>query len=114
MWAIRPSSERLLEKCAFLRLGFGFFWRDYYGGGYFVVAVEVEEFDSAGGAAGGADGFGVDADDLAELADDHELAGLVDEASAESLPALGVAFTLMTPLPPRDWRRYWSTPVRSP
>ena len=28
---------------------------------------EVEEFDAVGAAAGGADGFGVDADDLAEL-----------------------------------------------
>jgi hypothetical protein len=33
-------------------------------------------------AAAGADGFGGDADDLAELADDHEFAGLVDEVDA--------------------------------
>jgi hypothetical protein len=64
--------------------------------------------------AGSADGFGVDADDLAELADHHQLAGLVDEANAESLPALGVAFMLTMPLPPRDWRRGWWTSVRSP
>ena len=37
---------------------------------------------------GGADGFGVDADDLAELADDHELAVLVDEVDAGDLPNL--------------------------
>jgi hypothetical protein len=42
-----------------------------------------------GAAAGGADGFGVDADDLAELADDHELAGLVDEVNAGDLADLG-------------------------
>ena len=35
-----------------------------------------------GAAAGSADGFGVDADDLAKLADDHELSGLVDEVDA--------------------------------
>ena len=32
--------------------------------------------------------FGVDADDLAEPADDHELAGLVDEVDAGDLPDL--------------------------
>ena len=38
---------------------------------------------------GDADGFGVDADDLAELAGDHELAGLADEANAGDLADLG-------------------------
>lgn len=32
-----------------------------------------------GAAAGGSDRVGVDADDLAELADGHQLAGVVDE-----------------------------------
>ena len=68
--------------------GFGFFWGDDYGGGYFVLGFEVEELDALGAAAGGADGFGVDADDLAELADDHELAGLVDEVDAGDLADL--------------------------
>jgi len=49
---------------------------------------EVEELDALGATAGGADGFGVDADDLAELADDHEFAGLVDEVDAGDLPDL--------------------------
>jgi hypothetical protein len=44
-------------------LGFGFFGRDDYGR-YFVLILEVEELDALGAAAGGADGFGVDADDL--------------------------------------------------
>ena len=35
------------------------------------------------------DGFGVDADDLAELADDHDLAGLIDEVDAGDLADLG-------------------------
>jgi hypothetical protein len=42
--------------------------------------------------ARGADGFGVDADDLAELADDHELAGLVDELNAGDLADPGMVF----------------------
>ena len=63
-------------------------WDDY-GGGYFVVGVEVEEFYALGAAACGADGLGVDADDLAELADDHHLAGLVDEVDAGDLAVLG-------------------------
>jgi hypothetical protein len=47
----------------------------------------------------------------AELADDHELAGLVDEVDPGYPATLGMAFMLMTPLPPQDWRRYWSTSV---
>ena len=50
-----------------------------------LLEVEVEEFDALGPTAGGAEGFGVDADDLAELADDHKLAGLVDEVDAGDL-----------------------------
>jgi hypothetical protein len=36
----------------------------------------------------GSGGLGVDADDLTELADDHELAGLVDGGNVESLGPL--------------------------
>ena len=45
--------------------------------------------DALSAAAGGADGFGGDADDLAELADDHEFAGLVDEVDARDRADLG-------------------------
>jgi len=58
-----------LEQRPAFSWGFGVFGGDYCGGGYFVVGVEVEEFYAHGGSAGGADGFGVDADDFAELAD---------------------------------------------
>jgi hypothetical protein len=75
-----------------LRVGFWLLRGDDYGGGYFVLGFEVEELDALGTAAGGADGFGVDADDLAELADDHELAGLVDEVDASDLADLGAVF----------------------
>ncbi|HSY35621.1 MAG TPA: hypothetical protein VK814_07725 [Acidobacteriaceae bacterium] len=40
---------------------------DYGGAGYLVVGVWVEETEAGGVAAGAADVFGVDADDLAEL-----------------------------------------------
>ena len=83
------SEEKLLQKRSLFGLGLGFFWWDDYGGGYLVLGFEVEELDALGAAAGGADGFGVDADDLAELADDHELAGLVDEVDAGDLADLG-------------------------
>src|SRR5439155_16795926 len=73
----KPAQKKLLQKRSLFGLGLGFFGGDDDGGGYLVVAVEVEEFDAAGGAAGGADALGVDADDLAELADQHQLAGLV-------------------------------------
>ena len=55
------------------------------GGGYLVVGFQVEQADALRGAAGGADLLGIDADDLAELADDHKLAGLVDEVDAGDL-----------------------------
>ncbi len=83
------SSAGLLQKRSLFGLGFGFFWGDDYGGGYFVLGFEVEELDALGAAAGGADGFGVDADDLAELADDHELGGVVDEVDAGDFADLG-------------------------
>jgi hypothetical protein len=72
-----PAPEKLLQKRSLFGLGFGFFGGDDDGGGYFVLVFEVEQLDALGAAAGGADGFGVDADDLAELADDHQLAGVV-------------------------------------
>jgi hypothetical protein len=49
---------------------------------------------------GGPDRFRVDADDLAELADDHHLCGVVDEVDADDFADLEFAFMLMTPLPP--------------
>jgi hypothetical protein len=45
----------LLEQCAVFGLNLRVFGGDDYGGGYFVVGVEVEELDAGGGAAGGAD-----------------------------------------------------------
>ena len=72
------GAVELLEEGTFFGLDFGFFWGDDYCCGYFVLGFEVEEFDALGAAAGGADGLGVDADDLAELGDDHEFGGLVD------------------------------------
>jgi hypothetical protein len=50
----------LLKERSFFGVGFGFFWRDDSGGGYFVLVFEVEELDAHGAAAGGADGFRVE------------------------------------------------------
>src|SRR5580692_3623276 len=84
------SQKRLLQEGSVLGLvGFGVFGGDGHGGGYFVVLVEVEELYAGGAAAGGADLFGVDADDLAELRDEHELGGVVDEVDAGDLADLG-------------------------
>ena len=69
-------------------MGFGVFGGDDDGGGDLVVGVEVEELDAGGGAAGGADGLGVDADDLAELGDEHHLGGVVDEVDGGDLADL--------------------------
>jgi hypothetical protein len=74
-----------LQQRSVFGLSFGVFGGDGYGGGYFVVVVEVEEFDAGGGAAGGADGFGVDADDFAELGDEHHFGGFVDELDGGDL-----------------------------
>src|ERR1039458_9022146 len=83
------SRKPSLQEGAVFGLGFGVFGGDDYGGGYFVVGVEVEELDAGGGAAGGADGFGVDADDLAELADEHHLGGVVDQVDGGDFADLG-------------------------
>jgi len=76
---------RLLQEGAVSAVDFGVFGGDYGGAGYLVVGVEVEEADAGGAAAGAADALGVDADDLAELADDHHLGGVVDEVDAGDL-----------------------------
>jgi hypothetical protein len=44
-----------------------------------------------------ATGFGVDADDHTDLADDHELAGLLDEVRPVTLPPLKVVFKTKFP-----------------
>ena len=61
----------LLKQGALFVVRNGFFRRDDDGGGDLVVGFQVEEADALGGAAGGANGLGVDADDFAELTDDH-------------------------------------------
>ena len=78
-----------MQQRAVFGLGFGVFGGDGHGGGYFVAVFEVEELYAAGAAAGGADGLGVDADDLAELADEHHLGGVVDELDAGDLADFG-------------------------
>src|SRR5580658_3087212 len=60
-------------------LAIEFFRRNDDGGGDFVVGLEVEDADALGGAASRTDGLGVAADDFSELADDHQLRGLVDK-----------------------------------
>ena len=69
----------LLNQCAlFVFLAVHFVGRDDDGGGYLVVFFQVEQADALGGAAGSANGLGVDADDLTPLADDYQLRGFVD------------------------------------
>ena len=70
-------------------MGFGVFGGDDDGGGYLVVCIEVEELDAGGGAARGTHGLGVDADDLAELGDEHHLGGVVDQVDGGDLADLG-------------------------
>ena len=79
----------LLEEGAVFGFDLGFLGGDDDGGGDFVLVFEVEQLDALGGAAGGADGLGVDADDLAVLADDHELGGLVDQEDGVDLAVAG-------------------------
>ena len=70
-------------------MDFGVFWGDDYGGGYFVVGVEVEELDAGGAAAGVADGLGVYADDFAEVGDEHHFGGVVDEVDGGDFADFG-------------------------
>ena len=79
------------EWAGFAVTGFGVFGGDGHGGGDLVSGVEVEELDAGGAAAGGADLLGVDADDFAELGDDHHLGGVVDQHDAGDFADLGGA-----------------------
>ena len=79
----------LLQEGAVFGLGFGVFGGDDHGGGDLVVLIQVEELDAGGAAACGADGLGVDADDLAELADEHHLRGVVHELDGGDLAGFG-------------------------
>ena len=85
-----PLQEGLLHQGAVFAVGLWVFGWDDGGAGDLVVGLEVQEADAGGGAAGGADALGVDADDLAELADDHHLGGVVDELDADDFSDLGV------------------------
>src|ERR1039457_6680141 len=76
---ISETKGQLLQQRTFFGLGFGVFGGDDYGGGYFVVGVEVEELDAHRCSSRSADLLCIDADDLAELADNHHLRGLVDK-----------------------------------
>ena len=70
-------------------MGFGVFGGDDDGGGDLVVGVEIEELDAGGGAARRTHRLGVDADDLAELGDEHHLGGVVDQIDGGDLADLG-------------------------
>lgn len=69
---------------------------------YLVVGIEVEKASAGGAAAGGADGLGVHADDLAELADDHHLGGVVEQVDAGDLADFAGGLPIDDALPPRD------------
>src|ERR1035437_9775560 len=85
----RSERDSLLQQRAVFGLDFGVLGGDDYGGGYFVVGVEVEELDAGGAAAGGADGLGVDADDFAEVGDEHHFGGVVDEVDGGDFADFG-------------------------
>ena len=72
---VPECAELLMQKRSLFGLRLASSWEMTDVGGYFVLGFEVDKLDPVGAAGRGAGGFGVDADDLAELADDHELAG---------------------------------------
>src|SRR5205814_10223081 len=74
-----PSLSLLQQRSLLVVFAVDFVGRDDNGGGDLVVWLQVEQTHALGGAAGGANGLGVDADDLAELADDHQLRSVVDQ-----------------------------------
>src|SRR5581483_1388466 len=55
-----------------------FGWNDH-GGGYLVLIFQIEQAHALRSAARRAHSLGIDADDLAPLADDHQFAGVIDE-----------------------------------
>src|SRR5438067_8244604 len=73
------TPEKLLQKRSLFRLRLRFLRRDDDRGGHLVLRLQVEQLDPLGAAARRPDRFRVDPDDLAELADHHQLAGLVHQ-----------------------------------
>ena len=69
--------------------GFGVFWGDGPWRRLPCRRCRGRGVYAHGGAAGGADALGIDADDLAELADDHHLGGVVDELDAGDFADFG-------------------------
>jgi len=94
---VKTAPEKITAKAFPLPVGSWLLQADDDGSGHFVLVFEIEQLDPLGAAAGGADGFRVDADDLAELADD--ISSLVSSTRLilDTLPTFGVAFMLMTP-----------------
>ena len=74
-WAFHSGilSHPLLQQRPRFRLALHFFRRNHDRGGYLVALFEVEQLDPLCRPASRADGVGVDADDLAVLADDDNL-----------------------------------------
>src|SRR5260221_8015153 len=66
-----------------LLLCFLVFFLEDGGGGYGVVAIEAQQADALGGAAGFADFVGVDADDFAVFGDDHDVGFFGDLESGD-------------------------------
>ena len=79
----------LLQQGSGFGFNFGFFRRNDDRCGYLVAFFEVEQLHALRGAAGVADRRRVDADDLAVLADDDDLRGVVDQLDADDFAVAG-------------------------
>ncbi len=82
---VTVADDCLLQQGSILRFDLRFLRRNDDRGGNLVFIFEMQQADALGGAAGGADGLGIDADDLAVLADDHQLRCLVDQLDGADL-----------------------------
>ena len=75
---------------------------------------QVDQAHALGGTARLADVFDLDADQHAALRDQEELVGVVTDLMPETGPFLSVTLMLMTPEPPRPWKRYSEASDRFP
>ena len=77
--------QLLQQRRLLVVLAVYFFGRDDYGCGYFVFGIQVEQTHTLRGAARGAHRLGVEANDLAPLADNHQFAGFIDQENGRAL-----------------------------
>src|ERR1700740_3371972 len=88
----------LQERAVFGTAALDLLWRNDDRRGDLVLLFEVEQPDALSRTASSADRVGIDADDLAVLADHHKLRAFVDQQNCRDLTVPRCCFEVDDPL----------------